>query len=334
MSPQRNIYLPVLPGVHLLDLAAPAQIFANHRLGDRVRVRYISPCPELSSHQGLQLSALTPLPVSIGRHDWVMLIGSHGLVDQLDSPVCRLAVDWLHDFHAQFELVAGVCSGSLVAARAGLLSGRRCTTHHELLETLQALAPDALLEEDCIFVRDQQLWTSAGITTGLDSCLQLVASHWGHREAMVLAREMVLYQRRSGSEPQLSFWLRYRNHVQSRIHTAQDLVMDAPGQRWRVAELADRVHLSERHFRRLFHSATSQSIQDYLQQAKVELAARLLEQSTLSLEEIAHRCGFAAERSLRRAWSRWREESPSAYRRVHSQGIITKSGREANDLQR
>ena len=168
--------------------------------------------------------------------------------------------------------------------------------------------------EDCIFVEDDGIWTSAGITTSMDLCLHLVAEFWGHELAITLSRDLVLYQRRSGQEAQLSFWLQHRNHMQSRIHRLQDKIMQAPGHVWTVTELAAHIHLSERQLRRIFQSATGQTLQDYLQLAKVELAQRLLEQTSLSLEDIAGRCGFSAERSLRRAWGRWRPQTPSEYR--------------------
>lgn len=320
MNPPFNLYLLVLPEVHLLDLAAPAQIFAHSALEDKLRVRYISPEPELRSRQGLGLSGLEPLPDQIAPGDWLMLIGTSTDSTDPHSPGYRIARHWLRQSHAHFELVACICSGTLLAARANLLDGRRCTTHHDLTDTLLELAPRALVQKDCIFVQDGSLWTSAGITTGLDLCLHLVTRQWGHEVGLEIARELVLYQRRSGQEAQLSFWLDHRNHLQSRVHCVQDWIMEAPGHSWSLAELAERVHVSERHLRRVFLQATGLTLQDYLQQARVEMARQLLEQTRLSLADIAERCGFQAERSLRRTWGRWRAGTPSQYRRA-SQGV-------------
>ena len=315
MNPPRNIYLLVLPRVHLLDLAAPGQVFGHDVFADELNVHYISPQTELSSHQGLHLNQLEPLPEQVNKDDWLMLVGSKHPRAHLHEPAHQQAVSWLRDMHRQFGLVAGVCSGSLLAAQAGLLKHKRCTTHHDLIDHLRQIEPQADVQEDCIFVADQQLWTSAGITTGLDLCLHLVTEYWGHEHAGFLARDMVLYQRRSGNEAQLSFWLQHRNHVQSRVHRIQDSVMNEPGRQWTVAELAASVHLGERHLRRLFQQATGSTLQDYLQQARLELASRLLEKTRLSLDGIAERCGFSAERSLRRSWARWREGTPGEYRR-------------------
>ena len=315
MNRPRNIYLLVPPRVHLLDLAAPGQVFAHDAFAEQLNLHYISPNSELKAYQGLCLTQLEPLPQEIHPDDWLMLIGSYQLHRYIDEPAYQQVITWLQGMHSHFGLIAGICSGTLLAAKAGILGGKRCTTHHNLMAKLREMATTALVQEDCIFVSDDKLWTSAGITTGMDLCLHLVAEYWGQERATLLARDMVLYQRRSGHEAQLSFWLQHRNHMQSRIHKVQDMVMESPGYSWTIKELATQVHLSERHLRRLFQSATSTRLQDYLQQAKLELARRLLEQTRLALGDIAERCGFSAERSLRRTWARWLEGTPASYRR-------------------
>ena len=312
-----KIYLLVLPRVHLLDLAAPAQIFTHQALEGLVELHFISTHTDVRSHQGLHLAHMEPLPDSIEPDSWLMLIGTSNLCRYLHEEDYRSSVAWLAGLNGRFGLMAGICSGTILAAQAGLLSGKQCTTHHELISALRNIAPEAQVKEDCIFVRDGNLWSSAGISTGLDLCLQLVADHWGQDKALAISRGLVLYHRRSGSDHQLSFWLEHRNHMQSRIHAVQDLIMAEPGRAWTLAELADRVHLSERHLRRVFNQATGNNLQDYLQRARVELARQLLEQTRLSLQEIAERCGFQAERSLRRTWSRWMQGTPSSYRRIH-----------------
>ncbi|MFC3851339.1 GlxA family transcriptional regulator [Salinispirillum marinum] len=316
MTQPHDLYLLVLPEVHLLDLAAPAQIFVHPALADHVRVRYISPVPELRAHQALSISGLEPLPDKVSPDAWLMLIGSNSQTTDPCTQSYRATQQWLREHSNDFALVAGICSGTLLAARAGLLDGRRCTTHHDLTDTLRALAPKALVQVDCIFVEDGPFWTSAGITTGLDMCLHLVARHWGQAVALDIMRELVMYQRRSGHEAQLSFWLDHRNHMQSRVHHIQDLIMAAPGQGWSLKTLAEQVHLSERHLRRIFQQATGVTLQDYVQQARLELARQLLEQTRLGMDDIAERCGFQAERSLRRTWARWYSGTPSQFRRL------------------
>ncbi len=311
---KRQVYLLTLPGVHLLDLAAPGQIFGHDWLRDQVELHYISTDSELRCHQGLMFSQLEPLPDTVSQDSWLFLIGTSRAALHLDESYYREAREWLANTADQFQLICGICSGSLLAAYAGLMSGRECTTHHELLPTLEQLAPQAKVLQDCIFVRDDKFWTSAGITTGIDLCLQMTAEYYGHDLATRIARDMVVFQRRSGQEPQLSFWLQHRNHIHSRVHQIQDSVMAQPGYAWRMAELAEKVHLGERQLRRVFKQATGCSLQDWIQQARLELSRQLLQQTNLPLAEVAHRCGFDSERSLRRLWQRWLGVSPAQFR--------------------
>lgn len=312
---KRHVYLLTLPGVHLMDLAAPAQILGHQWLAEHLVLHYISTETCIASHQGLSLAALEPLPDEVPSGSWLFLIGTNKAARHLQDDYYLRARHWLARVAEQFELVGGICSGSLLAAYAGLLKGRECTSHHELLSELKRLEPEAVVREDCIFIQDDKFWTSAGITTGIDLCLQLIAEHYGHDLAARIARDMVVFQRRSGQEPQLSFWLQHRNHIHSRIHQIQDAVMAKPGHPWRIQELAELVHVGERQLRRLFKDATGQSLQDWIQQARFELSRQLLLQTRFSIEEIAHRCGFESERSLRRLWQRWSGINPGQYRK-------------------
>lgn len=309
-KPKRSIYCLVLPGVHLLDLAAPAQIFAHDFIRESVDLHYISTDSAALSHQGLALAQLEALPKQIPKGSWLVTLGTSKASQHLDTSYYQAARQWLLAVEAQFELIISICSGSLFAASAGLLDHKHCTTHHELLAELKRIAPQAKVQENCIFVRDGKYWTSAGITTGIDLCLQLVADYWGHQTALLIARDLVVFQRRLGEQPQLGFWLHYRDHLQTRIHHIQDQVLANPGHTWRVAELAQSVHLSERQLRRLFQSATGCTLQAWIQQARLELSRQLLEQTHLALPQIAERCGFESERSLRRLWQSWHGQLP------------------------
>ena len=152
-------------------------------------------------------------------------------------------------------------------AAAGLLDQRSSTTHHQLLGKLQDLAPLARVEQNCVFVDDGNICTSAGISAGIDLSLHLLSEHWGAVTAAKVARDLVIYQRRSGAEPQLGFWQDHRNHMLSQVHQAQDLVMLSPERHWTVESLANAVHLSSRHLTRLFISATGMGAKEYLQRA-------------------------------------------------------------------
>ncbi len=313
-----TVDLLVLPQVHLLDLAGPAQVFASQRLN--LNLRYIGPSSELRSAQGIGVNQIEPLPQQISARAALIVIGSANMAAQLKGSEGRQCVRWLSQSAPHYSAVAAVCSGSLLLASAGLLNGRSCTTHHELLEQLRALAPAALVKENCLYVEDGSITTSAGISTGIDLSLRLVSKGFGAAQAQKIARDMVVYQRRDGSSQTLSFWLQYRNHVEAAIHAIQDSVMQSPGKHWRVAEMAEQVCLSERHFRRRFQQATGESIQTYLQLARMELSRQLLAQTGLSMAEVAERCGFVDERSLRRLWQRHANQAPSQFRLSQKSG--------------
>ena len=304
----------VLPEVHLLDLAGPAQVFCSERLG--LDVRYISPAESLLAAQGLALNQLEALPSTVGEFSCLVVVGSQHMVEQLTTDAMRRSVAWLKDQAGNYACIAAVCSGSLLLAKAGLLDGLRCTTHHDLIDSLRALSSTAQVEENSLFVEDGNVLTSAGISTGIDLSLHLVGRGFGPAVAQAIARDMVVYQRRAGHSKTQSFWLQHRNHVLNEIHLIQDKIMQSPGEPWRLAQLAADACLSERHFRRRFQQATGETVQEYLQLARLELSRQLLQQTELSIAIVAERCGFVDERSLRRLWQLKEGRAPSDYRRA------------------
>ena len=315
----RRIDVLVLPGAHLLDVAAPAQVLGHPLFGDTSRpgerLRYIGPEPAARSAQGLLLGDLVPLPDAIDDGTWLIVCGTSRAHEHLDDPPFAAARRWLARRAGDYALRIGVCSGSLILGAAGLLDGRRCTTHHDLVAELRRVAPRADVSEDCLFVDDGDCVTSAGIATGIDLALHLVVRTAGHDVATRIARETVLYHRRAGEDSQESFWLDHRNHVASRVHRVQDRIMGDPGGGWTIGSLAEGVGLGERQLRRVFASATGIGLGDYLVRARLELARQLLAETRLGLTEIAERAGFGSERSLRRHWSRRHGSPPSLARR-------------------
>ena len=297
-----------------MDLAGPAQVFCNTRLG--LDVRYISPSESLLAAQGLALNQLEPLPSTVAGSSCLLVVGSQHMVEQFNTDVVRRSVTWLKAHAESYARIAAVCSGSLLLAKAGLLDGLRCTTHHDLVDSLRAVSAKAKVEENCLFVEDGNVLTSAGISTGIDLSLHLVNQGFGPSVAQAVARDMVVYQRRAGHSNTQSFWLQHRNHVLHEIHLIQDKVMQSPGEPWRLAQLAADACLSERQFRRRFQQATGETVQEYLQLARLELSRQLLQQTELSVSVVADRCGFADERSLRRLWQQKEGRTPSSYRQM------------------
>jgi transcriptional regulator GlxA family with amidase domain len=270
----------------------------------------------------LTLSGLGPLPQRLPRDAWIVVVG---VADGAGGPKATReraeskTVAWLARVVGP-ALASGrarlwtVCSGALLAARAGLLDGRQCTTHHSLIDALARACPAARVLANRIFVADGPVATSAGITAGIDLALFAVGEKLGQPLALAVARELVVYHRRAGGDPQLSPWLQHRNHLHAAVHRAQDAVLAAPASPWNVSTLAAAAHVSPRHLARLFHDNAGIAPLDYLHRIRVELAGRLLREGDLTIERVAEHAGFSSAHHLRRVWRRFHAVLPSAVR--------------------
>ncbi|AZY50308.1 GlxA family transcriptional regulator [Bordetella avium] len=312
------VYFLIQEGIVLLDLAGPAEALriANRFVPGRYTLHYCGPQQEVeSSLQGLYLSRLAPLPEHLPSDALVVVSGLVGSHYALDRPDQQTLIAWLAQRAPAdgFKLMS-VCAGALMLAAAGLLSGRDCTSHHSCLDPLRALAPDARVLENRIFVESDGLWTSAGITAGIDLALYLIAQDCGPRVASEVAREMVVYLRRSGNDAALSPWLDHRNHLHPGVHRVQDAVLRNPAADWSAQTLADHAHTSARHLNRLFDEHAGCTPMDYLYRVRLAMARELLRETRLGLEHIAERTGFASAHHMRRVWKRYEGQPPSASR--------------------
>jgi transcriptional regulator GlxA family with amidase domain len=302
------VWFITLPGVMALDLAGPAETLKLAR--DAFSLRYIGPDESVLMSTDMLVSRIEPLPESLPDGSLLVLPGVSDSKVWFDTPQAMAVRNWLMRMqpaiHARKITLVCVCSGALLAAKAGLMKGVSCTTHHEVIERLKAAEPAALVKENRIFVEDRGIWTSAGITAGIDLCLHLIGHLCGSQVALDVAREMVVYFRRSGEDPQLSPWLRHRNHIHPAIHRVQDLLTLQPEQEWPLEEIAARVHVSSRHLTRLFRQHLGISVRDYHEQLRLTIARQRLHSGENS-ERAALSAGFSSSRQLRRALQRWQE---------------------------
>jgi len=250
-----DVYFLVLPGTMLLDFAGTAEtlrVAADY--GAPLQLHYVGPADQPASSLGLSLGGVAPLPGSLPPGAIVVIPGVERTARDHLRPEARAAAGWLARAVGPEQLLCTVCSGVFLAARAGLLVDHSCTTHHTLTARLAAEYPRLQVVENRILVRDRNVLTSAGVTAGVDLALHLVAELAGPRVALETARLLVLYTRRAAGDPQLSPWLLHRNHIDPRVHAAQDLVIRDPARGWTVPALADSVHTSPRHLDRLFQA--------------------------------------------------------------------------------
>jgi transcriptional regulator GlxA family with amidase domain len=314
----------IAPNSMLLDIAGPAEAFrlANlHRAArgqsPRFRLRFTGPVSTVQTSVGLFLDHLEPLPPRLSAPTWVVLVGQpSAYVDQITLPIIA-TVQWLsrtlHEHlyadHTPHRLVT-ICSGTLLAARAGLVDNRRCTTHHELLGVLRKLAPQAQVIDNRVFMIDGPLASSAGITAGIDLALHLIADECGEALAASVAEDMVVYLRRSTRDPELSPFLAHRRHLHAAVHKVQDAVSAEPDRDWDMATLAALGHVTQRHLSRLFVQHAGVSPLHFLQSIRLERAHQSLEHGA-SVTRAAEVAGFRSGLHLRRAWSRQWGGSPS-----------------------
>lgn len=299
----RVVFL-LLPGVHLLDLAGPAQAFDQAaELGAPYRLRYVAEQARVPSAQGLPLAAATAWPDPYP--DDLVVVPGWRARRLRDGPVPRSdTLARLRAHHAAGGTVASVCAGADTLGRAGLLDGRRCTTHHAHQSELAIRYPRARVVRDVLFTTDDRVVTSAGIASGIDLALHLLAVRHGPALAARTARAMVVYARRNGEAPQASAMLRHRGHLDDTVHHVQDLIDARYAEPLPLAYLAGRAGVSPRTLTRQFGRATGGLTPlRYQQTLRLERAEQLLGQGATA-ESAAHEVGFDDARMLRRLRAR------------------------------
>lgn len=325
LAPPIPVYILLRENTLALDLIGPAEVlcYAN-RLAEQdgrpalFDLHYISAASRIDTSVGLSLAGLKALPSRLPAEAILLLIGCSGNDDDFSSPAAQATVAWLRRHVKSGHRLLCICTGALLAAYAGLLDGRQCTTHHRHYADLRRLAPRAQVLENRIFVEDGMVYTSAGVTAGIDLTLHLVGQIAGYQLAIAIARMLVIYMRRTGTDPQLSPWLAFRNHMHPAIHRVQDAIIGNPSADWSMAQLAHIAGSSERHLTRLFRAHSGTGVVDFLQRIRVGLARELLTQSELDIERVAEKAGFNSTRQLRRIWKKFEAMPPSHYRHAQA----------------
>jgi transcriptional regulator GlxA family with amidase domain len=263
----------------------------------------------------LHLDKLELLPPRVPDHSIIVVTGVTTKALRLDSAPATTISRWLkHTMQNETVTLLCVCAGALLAAKAGLLERRECTTHHHHIDDLMRVEPSATVHANRIFVEDGRVFTSAGVTAGTDLTLYVIGQQLGHRVAATVARDLVVYMRRSGGDPQLSPWVMHRNHVHPALHKVQDAIIKDPAAQWTAARIASVACMSARNLARLFAEHAGCSPLDYVQRLRVALARELVANSEMGMERVAEKTGFSSAHQLRRVWRRWETEPPTVHR--------------------
>jgi transcriptional regulator GlxA family with amidase domain len=315
----KAIHILAFPNVQLLDIAGPLQVFASANVQALERGQPAPYAPSvIASQPGSVLSSaglgLQTFPLPTAPSDTLIIAGGKGVHTALQDE--RL-VQWVRQQAASARRVASVCTGAFLLAQAGVLDGHRVATHWDSCALLARRFPRVQVDADPIFINEGALWTSAGVTAGIDLALALVEADLGRSIALAVAQDLVVFLKRPGGQSQFSTALSMQQATRTADSRFADLhawMLDNLASDLSVATLAAQVGMSERSFVRHYRAQTGNTPARAIEQLRVEAARRLLGDSALPIKRIADRCGFGSEETLRRSFMRAVSVTPQAYR--------------------
>jgi transcriptional regulator GlxA family with amidase domain len=317
----RHVVIVVYPGVQSLDLTGPLEVFVGAQQliaargraerGYRVTVASLDGVP-LSTSSGLEIVPATSLAETPGPIDTLIVAGGAG---SQDASAEKALLDWLATAAPSARRVASVCTGAFVLAAAGLLDGRRASTHWASAAELAERYPAVEVDPEPIYLRDGPVWTSAGVTAGMDLALALVEEDLDREAALTIARHLVLFLRRPGNQSQFSATLAAQQPEREPLRDVQRYVLEHVAEDLSVQELAARAHMSPRNFARAFAAETGITPGRYVERVRLEAARRSLEDTSQPIATVATACGFGTSETMRRTFLRALSVAPAEYRR-------------------
>jgi transcriptional regulator GlxA family with amidase domain len=331
----RTVAILAFPGVQSLDVTGPLEVFSAAQTltdatgradaGYQVVVVSASGTP-LATSSGLRLAPHYRFTDAPKRIDTLLVAGGTG------SRVASADVetlDWIAATSKRARRTASVCTGAFLLAAAGLLDGRRATTHWASAGELSRLYPGVRVDPEPIYLRDGDVWTSAGVTAGMDLALALVEEDLDREAALTIARHLVMFLRRPGNQSQFSATLAAQEPVREPLREVRRHIVEHPGAELSVEALAERAHMSPRHFARSFRAETGVTPGRYVESVRLEAARRALEDGRASVAEIARVCGFGSSETMRRSFLRALAVGPAEYRRRFRPGRLAGDGQVA-----
>lgn len=308
----RNLVFAVFSDFQLLDVAGPIAAF---EMANRMEARAYE--LTLASHAGGAVKSssgttlLTTPFAQVVNADTMIAVGGEGVIE---AAACEEMLTFIRDLSQKARRMASVCSGAYLLASAGLLNGRKATTHWQRSADFRRRFPDVLLDEDRIYVNDGHFWTSAGISAGIDLSLALIADDLGEKIARQVAHQLVVYYRRPGGQSQYSALLEM-GMADGRFASLLDYIRGNLDKPLKVGDLADLACMSPRHFARCFTSEIGTTPARAVERLRVEAASAALESGNGSVQVVARQCGFTDVERMRRAFIRLKGIPPSAVKR-------------------
>jgi len=299
----RKIAFIVPPHFEILDLAGPAQVFTEAKFyGFEASLEFYSYSDEIICTSGLSFGNVTSYKnADLKAGDYVFIPGmDFNYVNSIAFKAERSFFKWLKECADKNIFVCSVCNGAFALGHAGLLKDTECTTHWRRVEELQLQFPSARVITDILFKKSNNVYTSAGISAGIDLALAILEELKGALFTHKVARGLVVYHRRSQNHTQQSVYLDYRNHINPNIHAVQDYMIDHLSEDNTIEDLASLVAMSPRNLSRVFKEKTGATILEYLTLLRLEFAKTMLNNPEFTIEYIASKCGFKTARQLQR----------------------------------
>lgn len=296
-----KIIFLILPEIQLLDLAGADQVFYEAKCyGSEIEIDYCS------FENSIKTSTLLPIGKVKDLHEITFNTDDYLIIPGAETPYLlseefrskKEVFEWLKMAYSQKVILCSVCTGAFVLAIAGLLDGRKCTTHWKRTAQLQTLFPKTEVIENILFIEDNHILTSAGVTSGIDLALHIVSKLEDEFFAYKVARELVIYMRRQGNHAQQSIFLQYRNHIHSGVHKVQDWLQENIHQKSSLPDLADIACMSTRNFTRVFKKETGISVNDFTTLIRKEKIKALIKKPDITRNQIARQCGLKSERQI------------------------------------
>ncbi|OBB14949.1 AraC family transcriptional regulator [Mycobacteriaceae bacterium 1482268.1] len=305
------VVIVVFDDVTMLDVAGAGEVFAEaNRFGAEYRIKIASvDGRDVTTSLGIRLGVTDSIE-SIESADTILIAGSDNVPARAIDPAL---VEAVKSVAGRTRRLGSICTGSFILAQAGLLSGRRATTHWRSIRSLARAFPDITVEPDAIFVRDGDVFTSAGVSSGIDLALALVEQDYGADLVRDVARWLVVYLKRAGGQSQFSSLIEANPPPQSALRVVTDAIAADPGADHSVKTLAARASLSTRQLTRLFRSELGTTPADYVEMVRIDVARAALDAGR-TVSDTAHLAGFGSTETLRRAFVEHLGVSPKAYR--------------------
>ena len=299
----RKLAFIVPPSVEILDLAGPMQVFTEAKFyGFDVAIEFYTISNDPVSTSGLGFTNANHFSMAeLKEGDFVFVPGmDYEYVNSFSFKAEKEFFNWLKECSDKKVTVCSICNGAFALGYAGLLKDTQCTTHWRRVKSLQELFPSAKVMADILYVKSNNVYTSAGISAGIDLALAILEDLKGPLFTHKVARGLVVYHRRSGTHKQQSIYLDYRNHINPQVHEVQDYLIENLSRENDISTLASLVGMSPRNLSRVFKEKTGSTVLEYLTLLRIEFANTMLNNPEYTIEYIASKCGFKSARQLQR----------------------------------